>query len=76
MFSEQKEDVNSVYYQLIMHVYEMDLISWPCYYGHSLPMTQLLEMFYRFSFYFKGEKNCQLLQTIFMNERAINPSVQ
>lgn len=76
MFGEQKEDFNSVYYQLIMHVYDLDLINWPCFYGHSLPMTQLLEMFYRFSFYFKGEKNCELLQRVFMNQRAIDPAVQ
>lgn len=43
---------------------------------HCLPFCKLMEMYYRFSFFFKGEQAAVFINQFFLDEAVLRPNVQ
>ena len=74
--AEQKEakDDNPVY-QLVKHIFPKDLLHSPAITRHCLPFCRLLEMYYRFSIFFKGQQATMLIDTFFLDDAVLRPNV-
>ena len=63
------------HYQLVSYVLSKDhLNTYPCISQHTLTLDKYIELVYRWSFFYKGEDLCQLIQAFFFNEKLIQNS--
>ena len=76
MCGEQKEAKDdNPYLQLVKHVFAKDLLHAPAITRHCLPFCKLMEMYYRFSLFFKGEQGAMFIDQFFLDEAVLRPNV-